>query len=141
MRAALHGGMQIRPDFRASLQRNDPRMDANGRLFDRLGQAKKPQLIRVHSRSFAVVAPSIVLAINFGSTVESPGAVASVAQLVEQLTLNQLVVGSNPPRGTIFSQGTGFAAHRVRNPGSFWLDPGFADGLSLCRAWRRTRVL
>jgi hypothetical protein len=26
--------------------------------------------------------------------------VASVAQLVEQLTLNQLVVGSNPPRGT-----------------------------------------
>jgi hypothetical protein len=27
--------------------------------------------------------------------------VASVAQLVEQLTLNQLVVGSNPPRGTI----------------------------------------
>jgi hypothetical protein len=28
--------------------------------------------------------------------------VASVAQLVEQLTLNQLVVGSNPPRGTIF---------------------------------------
>jgi phosphomannomutase len=30
--------------------------------------------------------------------------VASVAQLVEQLTLNQLVVGSNPPRGTIFSR-------------------------------------
>ena len=28
--------------------------------------------------------------------------VASVAQLVEQLTLNQLVVGSNPPRGTTF---------------------------------------
>jgi hypothetical protein len=28
--------------------------------------------------------------------------VASVAQLVEQLTLNQLVVGSSPPRGTIF---------------------------------------
>src|ERR1019366_2721259 len=30
--------------------------------------------------------------------------VASVAQLVEQLTLNQLVVGSNPPRGTTFNQ-------------------------------------
>jgi hypothetical protein len=31
------------------------------------------------------------------------GLVASVAQLVEQLTLNQLVQGSNPCRGTIFS--------------------------------------
>ncbi len=30
-----------------------------------------------------------------------PVMAASVAQLVEQLTLNQLVVGSNPPRGTI----------------------------------------
>ena len=30
----------------------------------------------------------------------APVLVASVAQLVEQLTLNQLVVGSNPPRGT-----------------------------------------
>ena len=30
---------------------------------------------------------------------------ASVAQLVEQLTLNQLVVGSNPPRGTTFTRG------------------------------------
>jgi hypothetical protein len=30
--------------------------------------------------------------------------VASVAQLVEQLTLNQLVVGSNPPRGTTSSE-------------------------------------
>jgi hypothetical protein len=28
--------------------------------------------------------------------------VASVAQLVEQLTLNQLVLGSSPSRGTIF---------------------------------------
>ncbi len=32
-----------------------------------------------------------------------PLLVASVAQLVEQLTLNQLVVGSNPPRGTNLS--------------------------------------
>ena len=30
--------------------------------------------------------------------------VASVAQLVEQLTLNQLVLGSSPSRGTIYSQ-------------------------------------
>jgi hypothetical protein len=30
---------------------------------------------------------------------------ASVAQLVEQLTLNQLVQGSNPCRGTNFSAG------------------------------------
>ena len=29
--------------------------------------------------------------------------VASVAQLVEQLTLNQLVLGSSPSRGTTFS--------------------------------------
>jgi hypothetical protein len=28
---------------------------------------------------------------------------ASVAQLVEQLTLNQLVLGSNPSRGTVLS--------------------------------------
>ena len=32
--------------------------------------------------------------------------VASVAQLVEQLTLNQLVLGSSPSRGTIFSMVT-----------------------------------
>jgi hypothetical protein len=31
--------------------------------------------------------------------------VASVAQLVEQLTLNQLVLGSSPSRGTIFLKG------------------------------------
>ena len=30
---------------------------------------------------------------------------ASVAQSVEQLTLNQLVDGSNPPGGTIFLSG------------------------------------
>jgi hypothetical protein len=29
--------------------------------------------------------------------------VASVAQLVEQLTLNQLVLGSSPSRGTTFN--------------------------------------
>ncbi len=29
--------------------------------------------------------------------------IASVAQLVEQLTLNQLVLGSNPSRGTFNS--------------------------------------
>ena len=38
-----------------------------------------------------------------GWDVLGPLLVASVAQLVEQLTLNQLVVGSNPPRGTNFS--------------------------------------
>jgi hypothetical protein len=31
--------------------------------------------------------------------------VASVAQLVEQLTLNQLVLGSSPSRGTTFLKG------------------------------------
>ena len=30
--------------------------------------------------------------------------VASVAQLVEQLTLNQLVLGSSPSRGTTFQK-------------------------------------
>ena len=40
---------------------------------------------------------------NFLAHVMSALLVASVAQLVEQLTLNQLVVGSSPPRGTIFS--------------------------------------
>jgi hypothetical protein len=34
---------------------------------------------------------------------DAPPTVASVAQLVEQLTLNQLVHGSSPCRGTIFS--------------------------------------
>ena len=39
-----------------------------------------------------------------GAQAESPDGklVASVAQLVEQLTLNQLVLGSSPSRGTIF---------------------------------------
>ena len=32
------------------------------------------------------------------------GLVASVAQLVEQLTLNQLVLGSSPSRGTNFAE-------------------------------------
>jgi hypothetical protein len=33
--------------------------------------------------------------------------VASVAQLVEQLTLNQLVLGSSPSRGTSFTEENG----------------------------------
>src|SRR5688572_12536131 len=53
----------------------------------------------------------INLAMNFGPAVKSfcvkiKGScrVASVAQLVEQLTLNQLVLGSSPSRGTISSR-------------------------------------
>ena len=42
------------------------------------------------------------LTIRAGVGILSSRLVASVAQLVEQLTLNQLVVGSNPPRGTTF---------------------------------------
>jgi hypothetical protein len=37
-----------------------------------------------------------------GSLSARPKTVASVAQLVEQLTLNQLVLGSSPSRGTTF---------------------------------------
>ena len=37
-----------------------------------------------------------------------PLLVASVAQLVEQLTLNQLVLGSSPSRGTILPKKQGF---------------------------------
>ncbi len=35
-----------------------------------------------------------------GAATLCPSLVASVAQLVEQLTLNQLVLGSSPSRGT-----------------------------------------
>ncbi len=50
---------------------------------------------------------AINLAVHGYPAVKSPRAdvsqqVASVAQLVEQLTLNQLVLGSSPSRGTIF---------------------------------------
>jgi hypothetical protein len=54
-----------------------------------------------------------------------PLLVASVAQLVEQLTLNQLVVGSNPPRGTIFSRS--WIAQQ-----SFASEQNLAALLSLC---------
>jgi hypothetical protein len=38
---------------------------------------------------------------------DDPHQVASVAQLAEQLTLNQLVLGSSPSRGTIFTLSQG----------------------------------
>lgn len=40
--------------------------------------------------------------VGCGKVCALPERVASVAQLVEQLTLNQLVLGSSPSRGTIF---------------------------------------
>ena len=66
----------------------------------RFGKFQVGKLLLRDRKDHGLQALAINLAVNGRPAVKSSGT-ASVAQLVEQLTLNQLVWGSSPHRGTI----------------------------------------